>query len=266
MKKTVILMAGLLAVALAGSAQAGTTMFAVQNSAGTDQFVVQDTGLTGIGTSTPSGGSLHVVATSTPILNDILGMNQAAGMGVDVSTPATAAPAGAIQAANYAFLIKYQNGGSAINNNFNTFRMVARTDSTVTDPIAGAVAAGNFQVQHKGTNTASNIIALVANTQLLGTGNVTGAAAIRAAAPAISGTGIMSNAYGVSIKPQKQTGVTNGWGVYQEGVNDVNYFQGKVQLPNLAVYANNAAAVAGGLSAGMLYRTGGDPDVIAVVH
>ena len=34
----------------------------------------------------------------------------------------------------------------------------------------------------------------------------------------------------------------------------------------LAIYANNAAAVAGGLVAGQLYRTGADPDVVCVVH
>ena len=34
----------------------------------------------------------------------------------------------------------------------------------------------------------------------------------------------------------------------------------------LAVYANNAAAVAAGLTAGAFYRTGGDPDTVCVVH
>lgn len=43
MKKGVLLMAGLLAVSLAGSAQAAT-MFAVQNSGGVDQAAITDTG------------------------------------------------------------------------------------------------------------------------------------------------------------------------------------------------------------------------------
>jgi hypothetical protein len=34
----------------------------------------------------------------------------------------------------------------------------------------------------------------------------------------------------------------------------------------LSVYANNAAAIAGGLIVGQIYRTGGDPDTICVVH
>lgn len=35
---------------------------------------------------------------------------------------------------------------------------------------------------------------------------------------------------------------------------------------SLPVFANNAAALAGGLDVGYLYRTGGDPDVVCVVH
>lgn len=44
---------------------------------------------------------------------------------------------------------------------------------------------------------------------------------------------------------------------------NVGTLQFAIQPP---VYANNAAALAGGLVAGNTYRTGGDPDFIAVVH
>jgi hypothetical protein len=37
-------------------------------------------------------------------------------------------------------------------------------------------------------------------------------------------------------------------------------------LTQLSIYANNAAAITGGLASGDLYRTGGDPDLICVVH
>jgi hypothetical protein len=37
-------------------------------------------------------------------------------------------------------------------------------------------------------------------------------------------------------------------------------------VTGLPVYANNAAAVAGGLAVGSFYRTGGDPDTVCVVH
>jgi hypothetical protein len=38
------------------------------------------------------------------------------------------------------------------------------------------------------------------------------------------------------------------------------------RFENLQVYANNAAAIAAGLSAGDFYRTGADPDIVCVVH
>ena len=34
----------------------------------------------------------------------------------------------------------------------------------------------------------------------------------------------------------------------------------------LSAFANNAAAIAGGLKVDQLYRTGGDPDLVAIVH
>jgi len=39
-----------------------------------------------------------------------------------------------------------------------------------------------------------------------------------------------------------------------------------LQVVGLPAYANNAAAIAGGLTAGAFYRTGGDPDPVCVVH
>jgi hypothetical protein len=39
-----------------------------------------------------------------------------------------------------------------------------------------------------------------------------------------------------------------------------------LHVVGLPVFANNAAATAGGLTAGAFYRTGGDPDVVCVVH
>lgn len=34
----------------------------------------------------------------------------------------------------------------------------------------------------------------------------------------------------------------------------------------LAIHANNAAAIGAGMTAGQFYRTGGDPDLVCVVH
>jgi len=40
----------------------------------------------------------------------------------------------------------------------------------------------------------------------------------------------------------------------------------KLQVVGIPVYANNAAAIVGGLTAGAFYRTGGDPDPVCIVH
>jgi len=39
-----------------------------------------------------------------------------------------------------------------------------------------------------------------------------------------------------------------------------------LQILTLPVYANNGAAIAGGLVSGELYRNGADPDLVCVVH
>lgn len=253
MKKTVLLMAGVLAVALAGSAQAAT-MFAVQNASAVDKFVVQDDGKVGVGTATPGGGSLHVVAPNTAPFADSLGNNQEAGMGVDVTTSTGAPPAGPIQAANYTFLVKYNNGGAGITNNFNTFRMISRIDPSVADNVTGQFAAANFIAQHGGSGTAAYVVAFVANAVSRGTGNVTDAIAVDAASPGRSSTGVITNAKGLRIRQQKlAAGVTNGYGIYQEGASDINLFNGFLNAPNLPVFADNTAAAA--LAVGTLYRT-----------
>jgi hypothetical protein len=40
----------------------------------------------------------------------------------------------------------------------------------------------------------------------------------------------------------------------------------KYEFSNIPVFANNAAAIAGGLSAGMIYRTGANPDPVCIVN
>lgn len=54
-------------------------------------------------------------------------------------------------------------------------------------------------------------------------------------------------------------------------VGQVPTWNGNEWVPSLPgsglpVFANNAAAVAGGLIAGQFYRSGADPDVVCVVH
>lgn len=255
MKQVVkIILAAAAVAALAVPAMAADKLKVMDAAGTTAKFVVTDTGKVGINTATPSGGSLHIVATDTPILNDILGNNQTAGMGVDISTPAAASPAGPVQAANWSFLVQYNNGGAGITNNFNTFRMIARTAPTVNEPLTGQIAAANFQMQHQATSTATLAVGFITNVAIRNTGNVTEAIAVDAASPGRSGTGTFTNAKGIRVRAQKVTGVTNGFAISQEGTADTNFFAAPTnQFPNLPVFADNTAASS--LAAGTLYRT-----------
>ena len=65
------------------------------------------------------------------------------------------------------------------------------------------------------------------------------------------------------------TKITSGNVLVFDGTNlgvGVTSPSSRLQVVGLAVYANNAAAIAAGLTAGAFYRTGADPDVVCVVH
>lgn len=50
------------------------------------------------------------------------------------------------------------------------------------------------------------------------------------------------------------------------GVQNDLEVMGDIFATGLSAYADNAAAVSGGLAVGQFYRTGGDPDLVCVVH
>lgn len=53
--------------------------------------------------------------------------------------------------------------------------------------------------------------------------------------------------------------------VYEQVARAVNFQCVRVPVM-LPIYTNNAAATAGGLQVGSLYRAGTDPDTVCVVH
>lgn len=60
-------------------------------------------------------------------------------------------------------------------------------------------------------------------------------------------------------------------GILSIGDGNIGAVNGKlvmahIKVTGLGIFANNAAAVTGGLAAGDFYRTGADPDVVCVVH
>lgn len=94
---------------------------------------------------------------------------------------------------------------------------------------------------------------------------------------------IYSNIYGIGVQSGLMQIITSGdlglgngtsssftqWMTLKSGGNvGINCLlpTSKLQVVGLPVYANNAAAIAGGLTVGAFYRTGADPDPVCVVH
>lgn len=80
------------------------------------------------------------------------------------------------------------------------------------------------------------------------------------------------NAIGMYVVPTLTAGANNDvlTAVYISPTFNANGKTGVKSVPlhvnGLSAYANNAAAVAAGLNPGAFYRTGGDPDLVCVVH
>jgi len=245
-----ILLAAAAVTALAAPAMAADKLI-VKDTGGNNIFVVTDDGMFGFNTATPSTGAMQIKANKLATHNDVLGGTAAAGMGVDIDTGTGTAPSGALQAASFSFLVRYP--AATISNNFNTFRMIARTDTATAGNLTGQFAAANFMAQHQGSGTATLVLGFITNVAARGTGNITSAKAIVAGTPSKLSTGAITNAYGIHVQAQKVAGVTNGYGIYQDGTADINLLAGAIQAPNLPVFADNTAAAS--LAAGTLYRT-----------
>lgn len=71
----------------------------------------------------------------------------------------------------------------------------------------------------------------------------------------ISGGSTVTTRYGLYINPIKQSFVTTGYSIFQEGTTDINHLAGVLMLTNLPTYADEAAAVTGGLATNTVYKT-----------
>lgn len=201
----------------------------VKDTGGTPKFVVTDTGNVGIGSPTTPTIPLQIYTEDVAPYVDILGLNPAAGTSADIQTGTGIPPAGPIQAVNNEFLIRYKPG-VPITNGFNTFRMIARTDATVSDNLTGTINAANLFVQHYGTGTLSYATGISGNLLNKNTGSITYATTIKVASPVNDAGGTITNAFGIQILAQKVTGVSKAYGVYQAGASDINYFAGNIGI------------------------------------
>lgn len=110
-----------------------------------------------------------------------------------------------------------------------------------------------FGVAEKtGTGTMESLSPIFAQAIVKNTGAVHFASALTASTPTISGGGSITNAVGLTIQPQAQTGVTSAYGIVQQGSADTNILAGATTIgPGTPITSSGAggtmaAVIAGG--------------------
>jgi hypothetical protein len=131
--------------------------------------------------------------------------------------------------------------------------------NTFTNPAGESISgiSGVGLVTGAGTFSTS-VNGVTATISKYSTSTLSSGRAVNATSPNIVG-GTIATATGVEIGSQKVTGVTTGYGIYQRGANDINYFAGFSQVG--AGYGMNAdpggrMAVASAVSTDTMMRVG----------
>jgi len=98
--------------------------------------------------------------------------------------------------------------------------------------VTGSMAVRGFQSQvlNYGTGAVGSMAAGTFYINNSNTGVVTQGNGIYIFSPAASTANPITTAIGLNISAQKTTGVTNGYGIYQTGASDSNYFAGSVGI------------------------------------
>lgn len=257
MKKRVILMAGLLAMALAGQAQAAglctTCAFAVQDATGTNDLLVVSNavsapGWIGIGTPTPLA-PVHVVTSGNSVTS--------AGFNYTFTNTGTLSP---IKAPNFTFY--RSNGVGATGTPNPNDATLPRANDTLGSITFGTIAGG----------FGSNMITIGAKAEGTPTVNSQPGYTYISTVHDVAGAGSLTEKFrltslGNVIIPTVTTNTGGGNLIINEAVTATS--KSKLHVNGLVYYANNAAAVLGTLAVGDFYRCGASDataDTVCVVH
>lgn len=208
-----------------------------------------------------SGGSLFNVLGQAAVTNTT---TYSSGTSTALGVQATTTYSGSLPTSNVSFSSSISSffptfngnttieGGSTAFSSFlpvNTITFTSSGTANIINSTGGIKAISAINIQSNDAGTVNGTVNRTAGMQISGIFKVTGATA----------TITRGDHYQLLISDINEygngTNVTNKWGIYQVGTDDVNLLNGQLRLPNLAVYADNTAALAGGLTAGTLYRT-----------
>jgi hypothetical protein len=114
--------------------------------------------------------------------------------------------------------------GGVFGESVNTYNQIA----TGPLPVLNSFNSGVFN--NSTTSTVTDGFGYASYVGLASTGSMTRFAHLWARTPSITSAGILSTSYGIKIDAQKTTGVSSGFGVYQVGSTDLNYFAGNVGM------------------------------------
>lgn len=248
MKKSVMLMVGILAVSLTGSAQAaGSTMFAVQDATGTsDMATISDTGdIAGnklTVTSNVEGGLSKVPLGAGPALTAGQGVFHFATEGLSYLNSSFLVQHVATEA-NHATFPGVYSGATAPN--FSFYRINKFFDGTYVLPTAnnslGYFNFGTIDTAVSPATSKRNIAIFAVKAE--GTW------------PALTSTPTYfswsSTLAPATVLPSEKMRLTSGGSL---GIGTIAPTS-KLQVVGLPVFADNATALAGGLTAGAFYRT-----------
>ncbi len=138
--------------------------------------------------------------------------------------------------------------------NTKTIGGIAGVNLSVTDSGAGTVTSYTGFVSHYQHGAESTMTTLLSNVSNISFGVdggssaacvITGAAHYFAGSPSREGSATIGTVYGLQIQQQKVTGVTTGYGVFQESTADINNFVGNVGFGAATAPAESLHVIAG---------------------
>ncbi|GGH22151.1 hypothetical protein [Mucilaginibacter phyllosphaerae] len=196
-------------------------------SFGTQPGIRTKAAVVGVNTNTGNAaGDLALYTNSGTALAEKMRITSDGKVGIGV-----AAPASLLSVGGNASILTDQQVAFRYNSTITSGTGGALGLQLIANPSANS-SAGLFGIYvQMGTNTASSsnvgsMFGLVSTAAHRGTGIIATVNNLYASSPILASTGTITNSYGVMIRPQQIAGVTKGYGVYQAGTADINYFDG----------------------------------------